>query len=241
VKKPAAPAAAQAARVTPPASPKPGEGPCAPALVFVVDDDPSVRRSLANLLESGDYAVETFASAAEFLRRAEHLGASCLVLDVRLPGLDGLGLQRHLAERGRSEQIVFITGHGDIPMGVQAMKCGAVDFLPKPFGDDQLLEAVARALARSAETLRARGEREAIRARLATLTPREFEVFRLVIGGLLNKQIGAELGVALRTIKTHRSRVFRKLGVVSVAELTRLAQKAGVEPAPSLQPGPGSP
>jgi FixJ family two-component response regulator len=214
------------ARVTPSARP----------LVFVVDDDPSVRRSLANLLESGDYTVETFGSAAEFLQRAEHPGASCLVLDVRLPGLDGLGLQQRLAERGRGEQIVFITGHGDIPMGIQAMKRGAVDFLPKPFGDDQLLDAVARALARSTEAVRARGELEAINARLGTLTPREFEVFRLVIAGLLNKQIAAELGAALRTIKIHRSRVLRKLGVVSVAELTRLAHKAGVHPAPSRQP-----
>ena len=208
--------------------------PGAPPLVFIVDDDASVRRSLGNLLESGDYAVETFGSASEFLERAAYPGPSCLVLDVRLPGLDGLGLQRHLAERGRGEQIVFITGHGDIPMGIQAMKRGAVDFLPKPFGDDQLLDAVERALARSAEAVRARAELEAIRTRLATLTPREFEVFRLVIAGLLNKQIGAELGAALRTIKIHRSRLLRKLGVVSVAELTRLAQKAGVEPAPPL-------
>jgi FixJ family two-component response regulator len=236
MKQPTAPHKGQVGRVTPPASPKPGEGGCAPPLVFVVDDDPSVRRSLANLLDSGDYAVETFASAAEFLQRAEHPGAACLVLDVRLPGLDGLGLQRQLAERGRGDQIVFITGHGDIPMGIQAMKRGAVDFLPKPFGDDQLLDAVARALARSVEAVRARSEQEEIRARLATLTPREYEVFRLVIAGLLNKQIGAELGAALRTIKIHRSRVFHKLGVVSVAELTRLAQKAGVDPAPSSQP-----
>jgi FixJ family two-component response regulator len=225
----------EAARITEPASEKPGECGFAPPLVFVVDDDPSVRRSLANLLESGDHAVETFGSAAEFLLRAEHPGASCLVLDVRLPGLDGLGLQRHLAERGRGEQIVFITGHGDIPMGIQAMKRGAVDFLPKPFGDDQLLDAVARALVRSAEALRTRREVEEIRARLATLTPKEFEVFRLVIAGLLNKQIGVELCSALRTVKIHRGRVFHKLGVVSVAELVRLAQKAGIEPAASMQ------
>jgi len=226
MKQPAPPAQSQAGRVTP----------GAPPLVFVVDDDRSVRRSLANLLESGDYAVETFGSAAEFLQRAEHPGAACLVLDVRLPGLDGLGLQQLLAQRGRGEQIVFITGHGDIPMGIQAMKRGAVDFLPKPFGDDQLLDAVARALARSVEAVRARGEREEIRARLATLTPREFEVFRLVIAGRLNKQIGAELSAALTTIKIHRRRVFQKLGVVSVAELTRLAQKGGIEPAVSVQP-----
>jgi len=236
MKKPTTPADAQAERVAPPAQPKFGEGGCGPPIVFVVDDDRSVRRSLANLLESADYAVETFGSAAEFLQRAEHPGASCLVLDVRLPGLDGLGLQRHLAERGRGEQIVFITGHGDIPMGIQAMKRGAVDFLPKPFGDDQLLEAVDRALARSFEAVRARDELQEIRARVATLTPREFEVFRLVIAGLLNKQIAGELGAALRTIKTHRHRVFQKLGVVSVAELTRLAQKAAVNPARSAAP-----
>lgn len=221
--------------ITPPVSPKLGDDACAPPLVFVVDDDASVRRSLANLLESADYTVETFGSAAEFLQGAEHPGASCLVLDVRLPGLDGLGLQRHLAERGRGEQIVFITGHGDIPMGIQAMKRGAVDFLPKPFGDDQLLDAVARALGRSVEALRARREVEEIRARLETLTPKEFEVFRLVIAGLLNKQISAELGSALHTVKIHRGRVFHKLGVVSVAELVRLAQNAGIEPARSQQ------
>lgn len=198
--------------------------------VFVVDDDRSVRVGLANLLESDDYIVETFASAAEYLARGSHLGPTCLVLDVRLPGLDGLTLQRQLAERGRMEQIVFITGHGDIPMGIQAMKRGAVDFLPKPFDDEALLSAVGQALARSGEHWRKRDEVALIRARIATLTPREFEVFRLVIAGLLNKQIAAELGAALRTIKTHRGRVMRKLAVESVAELVRLAQRAGVTP-----------
>ena len=203
--------------------------------VFVVDDDRSVRTSLANLLESNDYTVETFASASEYLARGPHLGPTCLVLDVRLPGLDGLALQRQLAERGRLEQIVFITGHGDIPMGIQAMKRGAIDFLPKPFDDEALLSAVGQALARSAETRRRRDELAQIRARISMLTPREFEVFRLVIAGLLNKQIAAELGAALRTIKTHRGRVMHKLGVESVAELVRLAQRAGVTPTP---PGP---
>jgi FixJ family two-component response regulator len=198
--------------------------------VFVVDDDPSVRVGLANLLESDGYIVETFASAAEYMARGSHLGPSCLVLDVQLPGLDGLALQRQLAERGRMEQIVFITGHGDIPMGIQAMKRGAVDFLPKPFDDEALLSAVGQALARSAEHWRKRDEVALIRLRIATLTPREFEVFRLVIAGLLNKQIAAELGAALRTIKTHRGRVMRKLAVESVAELVRLAQRAGVTP-----------
>jgi FixJ family two-component response regulator len=203
--------------------------------VFVVDDDRSVRTSLANLLESDDYTVETFASAAEYLAKAPHLGPACLVLDVRLPGLDGLALQRQLAEGGRMEQIVFITGYGDIPMGIQAMKRGAIDFLPKPFDDAALLDAVGQALVRSTENWRKRDEVAHIRARIATLTPREFEVFRLVIAGLLNKQIAAKLGAALRTIKTHRGRVMHKLGAESVAELVRLAQKVGVTPAP---PGP---
>jgi FixJ family two-component response regulator len=198
--------------------------------VFVVDDDQSVRLSITNLLESDGYMVESFSSAAEYLARGPHLGPACLVLDVRLPGLDGLALQRQLAERGRMEQIVFITGHGDIPMGIQAMKRGAVDFLPKPFEDQALLNAAGQALARSTENWRRRDEIAEIRARIATLTPREFEVFRLVIAGLLNKQIAAELGAALRTIKTHRGRVMHKLGVESVAALVRLAQKVGVTP-----------
>jgi len=198
--------------------------------VFVVDDDRSVRLSITNLLESDGYTVESFSSAAEYLARGPHLGPACLVLDVRLPGLDGLALQRQLAERGRMEQIVFITGHGDIPMGIQAMKRGAVDFLPKPFEDKALLNAVGQALARSTENWRRRDEVEEIRARIATLTPREFEVFQLVIAGRLNKQMAAELGAALRTIKTHRGRVMHKLGVESVAALVRLAQKVVVTP-----------
>lgn len=200
--------------------------------VFVVDDDRSVRLSIANLLETDSYTVESFSSAAEYLARGPHLGPACLVLDVRLPGLDGLALQRQLAERGRTEQIVFITGHGDIPMGIQAMKRGAVDFLPKPFDDQALLDAVGQALARSTENWRRRDEVAQIRAQIATLTPREFEVFLLVIAGLLNKQIAAKLGAALRTIKTHRGRVMHKLGVESVAALVRLAQKVDVTPAP---------
>jgi FixJ family two-component response regulator len=198
--------------------------------VFVVDDDESVRTSLATLLDSDGYTVESFVSAAEFLLHAPNVGPACLVLDVRLPGLDGLALQRRLAEKGRIEQIVFITGYGDIPMGVRAMKAGAVDFLAKPFEDQALLDAVAQAIARSAEHWLERREVAQIRDRIATLTPREFEVLRLVISGLLNKQIASELGAALRTIKTHRGRVMHKLGVQSVADLVRLAQKVGVAP-----------
>ncbi len=199
--------------------------------VLVVDDDQSVRTSLANLLATEDYAVEIFANAAEYLARVPHSGPACLVLDVQLPGLNGLALQQQLMEEGRMEQIVFITGHGDIPMGIGAMKRGAADFLPKPFRDDELLRAVARALAQSAKDCQQRVEVAESRRRLAKLTPREFEVFRLVIAGRLNKEIGAELDVTLRTIKTHRARVMQKIGVVSVAELVRLAQKAGVAPA----------
>jgi FixJ family two-component response regulator len=191
--------------------------------VFVVDDEPSIRKSLALLLSTEDYAVETFASAAEYLERVPPSGPACLVLDVRLPGLDGTALQRQLTQEGRVEQIVFITGHGNIPMGISAMKRGAIDFLPKPFTDEELLSAVALALARSAEYWKQRGELAESRARVAKLTPREFEVMRLVIAGLLNKQIAAELGVAVRTIKTHRSRVMEKN-----AELVIRAQKAGV-------------
>jgi FixJ family two-component response regulator len=200
--------------------------------VFVVDDDRSVRTSLANLLATEDYDVEIFASAAEYLARVPHPGPACLVLDVQLPGLDGLALQRQLTEEGRPEQIVFITGHGNIPMGIGAMKRGAIDFLPKPFRDDDLLSAVAQALTRSAQDWQQRGEVAESRARLAKLTPREFEVLRLVIAGLLNKEIAAELGITLRTTKVHRSRVMQKMNVISVAELVRLAQKAGITPLP---------
>jgi FixJ family two-component response regulator len=199
--------------------------------VFVVDDDQSVRRSLATLLEADDYVVETFPSADEYLSRVPHPGPTCLVLDVQLPGLNGIALQEQLTHEGRMEQIVFITGYGDIPMGIGAMKKGAVDFLPKPFGDDDLLSAVKNALARSVETQRQRSEVVESRARLAKLTPREFEVLRLVIAGMLNKQVAGELGIKLRTIKTHRARVMRKMGVVSVAELVRPTQKGGILPA----------
>jgi FixJ family two-component response regulator len=153
--------------------------------IFVVDDDRSVRTSLANLLATEDYSVEIFATAAEYLARVPHLGPACLVLDVQLPGLDGLALQEQLTKEGRTEQIVFITGHGNLPMGIGAMKRGAVDFLPKPFRDDELLSAVAQALAHSTENWQQRGEVAESRARLAKLTPREFEVLRLVIAGLL--------------------------------------------------------
>jgi FixJ family two-component response regulator len=151
------------------------------------------------------------------------VGAGCIVLEL-LRGFDGLAFQRHLTKIGRAEQMVFIGGHGDIRLGIEAVKRGAVDFLPKPFGDDELLGAVAQALARSTQIVESR-------TRLAKLTPREFEVFRWIIAGLINKEIGEELGVTLRTVKAHRTGVMRKIGVLSVAELVRLALVAGVAPA----------
>jgi FixJ family two-component response regulator len=198
------------------------------ALVCIVDDDAAVRNSLARLLRSAGLTAEAFASAPAFLDRAPHEGPSCLVLDVRMPGIDGLELQQTLARR--QEQIVFLTGHGDIAMCADAMKAGAIDFLTKPVDDVELLAAIDRALARSAGVRGATSERNAVRARLDTLTPREFEVMQRVIAGVLNKQIADELGAAEKTIKIHRGRMMEKMGVTSVADLVRLTQIGGVEP-----------
>jgi len=191
--------------------------------VFVIDDDASVRRSLARLLKTEGHVVECLDSADEFLKKAPATEAACLVLDIRMPGLNGLDLQQALLKCGRDHQIVFITGHGDVPMCARAMKAGAVDFLPKPFGDEALLEAVDRALHR------ARLHNDA-RLRLATLTPREMEVFERIVAGKLNKQIAAELGTAEKTVKLQRGSLTAKLGITAVADLVRLAQLAGVRP-----------
>jgi FixJ family two-component response regulator len=196
-----------------------------------VDDDQSVRRGLRRLFKSAGYAAETFASAEDYLAREIFGGSICLVLDVRMPGLKGPGLQEALEKRGACEQIVFLTGHGDVPTATRAMKKGAVDFLTKPFDDEELILAVKRALERAGEQLRRHGERREARRRIDKLTPREFEVFRFVIRGLLNKQIAAELHTAEKTIKVHRGRVMQKLGVTSVADLVRISQHAGVSPA----------
>jgi FixJ family two-component response regulator len=212
------------AKSSPSAFPKPPPD----ALVCIVDDDESIRRSLARLFRSTRLGAETFASGKELLDRAAHDGPSCLVLDVQMPGLDGLELQQALADRG--EQIVFLTGHGDVPMCAGAMKAGAVDFLTKPVDDEALLAAVARALERSIEVRKADAERGSARARLDRLTPREFAVLQRVIAGLLNKQIADDLGAAEKTVKIHRGRVMEKMGVSSVAELVRVAQVAGVAP-----------
>jgi FixJ family two-component response regulator len=200
-------------------------------LVGVVDDDESVRRGLRRLFRSAGYAAETFASAEDYLARELFEGPICLVLDVRMPGLNGLGLQKELEARGGCEQIIFITGHGDVPTATQAMKDGAVDFLLKPFDSDELIEATKKALLRGKEHLRKRAERRAARGLIDKLTPREFEVLRFVIIGLLNKQIAAELNTAEKTVKVHRGRVMQKLGLTSVPDLVRLTQTAGVSPA----------
>jgi FixJ family two-component response regulator len=201
------------------------------SLVFVIDDDPSVRKGLARLLRSDGYKSEVFESAADFLARPPHNGPSCLIVDVQMPHLTGIELQDDLIQRRREEQLVFITGHGDIPMCAAAMKAGAVDFLGKPFRDDELLQCVQNALSRSAEQRRRTAERDDARRRFDLLTPREFEVMQLVITGMLNKQIAGELGTAEKTVKVHRGRVMEKLGVPSVAELVTLVQKADLPPA----------
>ena len=200
--------------------------------VFVVDDDPSVRRSLARLLRSAGYAVETHVSAVEFLRsESGPPRPSCIVLDIRMPELDGLDLQDELVAREYALPIVFITGHGDIPTAVGAMKKGAVDFLSKPFDDDELLRAVQRALAKESNARAAFEEEQAARQRLQSLTPREYEVLTYLLTGMLNKQIAGALEISEKTVIVHRGRVLRKMGVASVAELVQLATTAGVRPA----------
>ena len=200
-------------------------------LVCVVDDDQSVRRGLRRLFKSAEYAAETFASAEDYLAREIFEGPICLVLDVRMPGLNGLELQKELESRGACEQIVFITGHNDVPTCTEAMKNGAVDFLMKPFDSEELIEAVRRALGRGKEQLRKREERREARALIDKLTPREFEVLRFVIMGLLNKQVAAEMDTAEKTIKVHRGRVMQKLRATSVPDLVRISQRAGISPA----------
>ena len=200
------------------------------AMVFVIDDDQSMRKSLERLLDAACYKVELFKSASEFLSRSAHAGPSCVIVDVRMPELNGIDFQKALIEGGREEQLVFITGHGDVPMCAKAMKAGAVDFLPKPFKPKQLLESVERALTRSAESRRRESEKNHAGGLLERLTRREYEVMQLVATGMLNKQVGGELGMAEKTVKTHRAHVMQKLGITSVAELMVVLQKAEVSP-----------
>jgi FixJ family two-component response regulator len=198
--------------------------------VFLVDDNASVRRALTRLIKSAGYNVQAFASAREFLdhRRVSGEGISCLVLDVRMPGLSGLDLQHELQAMNTLLPIIFITGHCDIPMSVKAIKDGAVDFLPKPVKDRVLLNAIEQALARGALEQGKRQEVEDLQKRLNTLTPREREVMSLVVRGLLNKQIAFELGTVEKTVKVHRARVMEKMEAQSLPELVRIAERIGV-------------
>jgi FixJ family two-component response regulator len=200
----------------------------AQAIVFVVDDDEGMRQSLKNLIGSVGLRVEAFASAQEFLRSKLMDVPGCLVLDVRLPGLSGLDLQKRIADAGIAIPIIFITGHGDIPMTVRAMKAGAVEFLTKPFRDQDLLDAIQQALERDRIAREQRAEIEELRGRLDSLTPREREVMGLVVAGLLNKQIAGELGTSETTIKIHRHQVMEKMGAGSLAELVRMADRLGI-------------
>ena len=200
----------------------------ADAVVFVVDDDAAMRRSLENLLRSVGLHVLAFGSAQEFLRGDRPDLPACLVLDVRLPGSSGLDLQQRMAEAGLDIPIVFITGHGDIPMSVRAMKNGAVEFLTKPFRDQDLLDAIHLALDRARAASAQRAEHEALRARYRSLTPREREVMALVVAGLPNKQVASTLGTSETTVKIQRHQVMEKLAAGSLAELVRMADRLGV-------------
>jgi FixJ family two-component response regulator len=196
--------------------------------VFVVDDDASVRGAVARLLHSAGYQTETFASAEGFLAQSRFDAPGCILLDVRMPGLNGLELQQALTAADRQLPIVFITGHGDVPMSVRAMKAGAEDFLPKPFDDEELLKAVARALNKSQREQNERTEVAEIRRRLSSLTPREREVLCHVVAGQLNKQIAADLSIAEKTIKVHRGRVMEKMGASSLAGLVAMTGRIGI-------------
>jgi len=200
--------------------------------VFVVDDDPSIRESLSLLLSSAGYSFKTFASAKEFLESERSTsGPACLVLDVKMPSISGLDLQKELTSRNYAIPVIFITGHGDIPMSVQAMKKGAVDFLSKPFDDDQLLDAVKVALLKDSQARAGLNEQKHIMQRLDSLTTREHEALTYLITGMLNKQIAYELKISERTVKAHRKQVLDKMDVNSIAELVRLTEKVGVKPA----------
>jgi FixJ family two-component response regulator len=200
-------------------------------LVFVVDDDVSVRESLELLLKHAGWQPQVFASAQEFLSRPRATVPSCLVLDVTLPGLNGLDLQQRLADRA-DMPIIFITGYGDVPMTVRAMKAGAIEFLTKPFSDDVLLTAIRGGLERSRAALRLDSEMRTLRNDYASLTPREREVMTLVVSGLLNKQVGRELGISEITVKAHRGQVMRKMKADSLPDLVTMAARLGLRPEP---------
>lgn len=197
-------------------------------IVYVVDDDPSVRKALERLLRSAGHEAKTFASAFEFLE-SDHLDApGCLVLDIKMPKVSGLELQDRLAEKGISFPIIFITGHGTVPASVKAFKGGAMDFLQKPFKDREILGAVSRGIEKHRRLRQEQKEMETLRSRLENLTPREREVFRFVVTGMLNKQVAFDLGTTEKTIKVHRARVMEKMGAQSLADLVRFAEKLGI-------------
>jgi FixJ family two-component response regulator len=200
----------------------------ASSIVFVVDDDSSVRGAVGRLLKSVGFRVEAFSSAEEFLQHPMPDVPACVILDVCIPGLDGLDAQHALAERPASPPVVFITGYGDIPLSVRAMKAGAVDFLPKPFKNQDLLAAVRAALARHTQARQAETELSVLRGRMKSLSPREREVMAFVVRGMLNKKIGRRLGVSEKTIKAHRARVMEKMRAKSLPDLVRMGGKLGV-------------
>jgi FixJ family two-component response regulator len=202
-------------------------------MVYVIDDDASLREALARLFRSVGLQVKAFASAPEFLRNTLADGPSCLVLDVRLPGLSGLDFQAELAKASIDIPIVFMTGHGDIPMTVRAMKAGAIEFLPKPFRDQDMLDAVQTGLERDRDRRKSAGDSAKLKADFATLTSREQEIMGLVTAGLMNKQIAGQIGVSEITVKVHRGSVMRKMGAKSLAELVRMADALGIRRDPA--------